>query len=1192
MKKMIYAVKAGRKTGIFDEWRKCSEQTNKYSNAKFRRFEYQSEFEDAPEHVPGSLRNAINEAIGYLDGLPHLGGSDDYLQDLNWNRYGFLPFGHESETDDSKAYAESEEEQEADESEAAEEEFDQWLASSRNTAVLPLGYWKTAQIMADCVNNIKFAETKDERREAGLLLRKKLKKCLSDVNLYKLTEIYRDKPARNILGYDPPAVATFVSRMKAAYPKPEPSEIEVEEEVPVRQIFMQAGAIETELGEVVLGQEAAIEKLSESYFNTEWKRCLTLNKRGPRSAYLLAGPPGVGKTLMAQQFAFRLGIPFKRFDMSGYSNRESIQELVGFAPTWRDSEPGLLTEFVSEKPECVLLFDEIEKAEISVIRLFLQILDDGICEDKHNQCDVSFKKAIIFFTTNAAKQLYSEAQNENLTLLPDKVIVDALMKDKDAHTGLPLFPPEILSRMSSHTIIMLNHLKAGAILDLVENNIETRFRRLKKKYGYVMSRGKENLARTALYSLGGSADARNASKIAEKLIDRELRKFLDMLEERQMLEEDDKGRKIEWKCDFENATQEIQDFYFGERNCVIPVFGTVKYEPAGKLEHNKVSVKNTTDINEFMDMIHKENVLFAVVDYIYGIENTGNVMNVADARSVGGEVLLKLREEYKEIPVYILNGSYEYLYTPKEKNALIKKGVEGFIEKRSLGRELEKAYLDVCCRTVMETLAARHQVLAYETRQEFDEKTNMGSVVFYGFKLETAVESEDKSSMLSDDLRPNKSWNDICVSDYLREELGLVIKYLKAPKEYQRRGLRPKGVLLYGPPGTGKTLLAKVVAAESKVNFLSISASELFNGGAAKVHDEFRIARKYAPAILFIDEIDAVSMKREYSSAPNPTLNALLTEMDGFKKVDNKPVFVMAATNLGNRIDDALLRRFDLRFVMDHLDKDGNRKLLEKLIKKQSDMFEISEKKIESIAERAVGVSPAILEQIIEAALREGIRSDCKIDDDLLDEMFERRIQGVERFDRSPKEIARTAYHEAGHALLALYYGRPPAYMSIVARGSQAGYVRSGTEEKDSTRKYCLEEICLALGGRAAETVFADALKLEGGPTYSAVSDLEKATKIAANMVCKWGMYEEEMGLAVSGGIEEKNGVLELTCDEKAKALINRILSEQLKEAKRIIALNKDAMVRLVEAVMDQGDKKKYLIKEEIIQAAGELKKE
>ncbi len=1185
MKKKIYAVKNGRKTGIFNEWLKCSEQTGKYQNAKFRSFEYRSELETEAEDVPGSLRHAIKEAQRYLGDLVYLGESADYLEDESWEEDGFLSFGAGSEAENPELFSGRREEEDADTGDAGEE-FDEWKDAYREKNTGLTEYWAVAEDMKQCVLTIKDREQSDSTRAAAAAnLKRHLEKCLSDANLNKLTAVYRDKKEDNAIGYDPPAVSTFVNRMLSAYPKPEPSEEEnrkeelakeAGDEASMRQLLMQAEAVEYELKAMVLGQDAAIEKLRAAYFDRELTIRLQPSKGGPRNVFLLAGPPGVGKTFMSELFARKLGYPFRRFDMSGYATQDAEGDLQGWARQYRNTDSGgALTEFVDENPRCVLLFDEIEKADRGVILIFLQILDEGVLRDRFHEKDVSFKDTVIFFTSNAGRQLYGGGQNENLTLLPEKVVIDALGKDINPRTKQPSFPPEILSRMSSYTVLMLNHLKADTILKLVEKDIESRLKKIKKKYGYELAQGKEYLARTILYSMGGSADARNASKIAGKLIHKELYEFLKLAEEKRGLDESGVAR-IEWKCDFEDAEKNIKDFYFGERDCVIPVFGTVKYEPAGRIKSNNVHVKDTVNLKEFTEMLRKENVLFAVIDYIYGLENAGNGLNAVDARTAGRDAFLALREEDKEIPVYILDRSGGYGYTEKEKNALMLKGAGGFIESKYFRSQLEQAYLDVCCQAVMETLAVRHQILTYKTRKEFDEKANAGSIIFCDFRLETAVETEDKSLMLSDDLRPDKSWDDIYVSEDLRKELEFFIHYLRNPKMYNKKGVRPRGVLLYGPPGTGKTSLAKVVASESAVNFLSVSASELFNGGSQKVQDVFRAARKYAPAILFIDEIDAIGMKREDSHLPNPALNALLTEMDGFIRRDDRPVFVMAATNLGNKIDFALQRRFDRLFEMNGLDEKGRRWMLEKLIKKQGDMFAVSDEKLESIVDRSARMSPARLEQAVEAALREGIRSGRIIDDDLFDEIFERCGMGEERAVASQKEVACTAYHEAGHALINLYYGDTPSYMSIVARGNYGGYTLTEIREGCPSKKYFLERICAALGGRAAELVF------QYGLTSGAAADLRAATGIAADMVCKFGMYEEEIGLAVIGG----NG---LPYNEKANELINRILSEQMKEAANIIKANRDAMERLVKAVKENG--RKYLTGKEIVKAAGKLNK-
>lgn len=1169
MKRMIYAVKNGRKTGIFNEWLKCSEQTDRYPNSKFRRFIYRNELEDEPEDVPGSLRYAIKEAEEYLKGLVYLGESADYLEDASWEEDGFLPFGDKDEAENLEIFPdqiEGEEEEEED-IEDIDESFDKWLAENRNTLDIPVGYWKTAEDMMEYIRIIRESDRNDSKKRAAENLNRCLVRCLLDVNLCKLTAIYKDKKEDNAIGYEPSAVNSFVRNLRHTYPKPESSEIEVEEdETSVRQIYMQEGAIETELKDRICGQDAAIERLSEAYFDTELKVRLTPNRRGPRSAYLLAGPPGVGKTLMAQQFAFKLGFPFKRFDMSGYSNRESIQELVGFASTWSASEPGLLTEFVSKNPKCVLLFDEIEKAHITVIRMFLQILDDGICEDKYNKRDISFNKAIIFFTTNAGRQLYSGAQNENLTLLPDKVVIDALEKDMDSETNQHFFPPEILSRMSSHTIIMMNHLKPDAILELVKADIEEHFKKLKNKYGYVLSQGKEYLARTILYSIGGSADARNASEIANKLVGREMRKFLELLEDKQISDENDEGRRIEWKCDFEDTTEEVRDFYFGEKGCVIPVFGTVQYEPDGRIKNNDVRVESTVDTNQFMEMIHKENVLFAVVDYIHGLENMEDRLNAADAKTIGRDVLLKLREGDKKIPVYILDGSRGHEYTYKEKKDLMKKGAAGFIESQCFGSQLEQTYMDVCCRAVMETLAARHQVLTYETKQEFDEQINAGSIIFCNFKLKMAVEFEDKSSVLSDAERPNTKFSDVIGAEKAKDELQYFVKYLQEPGKFLMKGGKPpKGILLYGSPGTGKTMLARAMAGESNVTFLQTSATEFISSyhgeSEANIRRIFARAKKYAPAIIFIDEIDAIGKKRTGSDNTHYEeimLNALLTEMDGFLGADsNKPIFVLAATNFGVRgesdgidsLDAALLRRFDNRIYVS-LPKESEREkyILQMLAGKN--ITTVSKEAAHSIAERTTGQSLAILQNVFELAFRNALKqSRTMTDDDLLTALEEYKYG--EKKEYTPEYYKHMAVHETGHAYVSYISGDKPSYITIESRGEFGGYMQHANQEDvaSHTREELLARIRISLAGRAAEEVFYGR---EEALNTGASSDLKQATDIAFQIVCTYGMEDDQ--LIVLG----KDAVLQSALAGAYTAKVNEILKAEMKKTIAMIETAKD----------------------------------
>ncbi len=768
-----------------------------------------------------------------------------------------------------------------------------------------------------------------------------------------------------------------------------------------KQQIMYTESIGMKLKEKVIGQDDAIDKLEFSFFHAEKSAHQKNKRKGPRSVFLFAGPSGVGKTFTAQLFADELGFPFRRFDMSGYANRWASEELAGSSTIYKDSKPGVLTEYVNAKPHSVLLFDEIEKAHIRVIQLFLQILDDGICFDRFYDTNISFEDTIIIFTTNAGKQRYGDAKDENLTVLPDKVVIDALAKDINPETRAPFFPPEILSRMSSHTILMFNHLKADALRRVVERDVENQLRQSEQETGYNLSIGKSKLAKTVLYSMGGSADARNASVLAGKLIDQQLYEFTNSMMQKTLWDNTENLKQIEWGCDFTEATDEVKEIYSGEKNRVIPVLGTMQYEPSGSLKENDIIVKNTTDPDAFMEMLHKERVLFAVIDYTLGSESTESSLNIADARTAGGVVFQKTAEEFDDIPIYILyGGESEYKYTDREKNDLLKRGVSSFINREFYENELEMAYWDVCCRKVMNTLARRHQLLTYRTRKIFDDKhPEAGKIEFYDLKLETAVESEDIPSLLSDAERPNTKFNDVIGAEDAKDELQYYVNYLKKPKDFLKRGVMPpKGILLYGPPGTGKTMLARAMAGESDVAFFQISAAEFkspYTGESeANIRRIFERARKYAPAIIFIDEIDVIGKKRTGSdSGTESMLTALFTQMDGFLGADsNRPVFVLAATNYGataeddgiGSLDDALLRRFDNQIYVDLPNESEREQYILKMLADRN-ITTVSEDTARDIAEKTEGQSLSNIQNVFGRALRTAIKQSRDITaDDLL----------------------------------------------------------------------------------------------------------------------------------------------------------------------------------------------------------------
>ena len=357
---------------------------------------------------------------------------------------------------------------------------------------------------------------------------------------------------------------------------------------------------------------------------------------------------------------------------------------------------------------------------------------------------------------------------------------------------------------------------------------------------------------------------------------------------------------------------------------------------------------------------------------------------------------------------------------------------------------------------------------------------------------------------------------EVAGAEEAKEELQEVVEFLKHPKKFNDLGARiPKGVLLFGPPGTGKTLLARAVAGEAGVPFFSISGSdfvEMFVGvGASRVRDLFEQAKKNAPCIVFIDEIDAVGRQRGAGlggghDEREQTLNQLLVEMDGFGV--NEGIIIIAATNRPDILDPALLRpgRFDRHIVVDKPDVKGRQEILKvhtkgKPVEKEANL--------EVLARRTPGFTGADLSNLVnEAALLSARRNKKRIGMEELEESIERVVAGPERKSKviSDRDKKLTAYHEAGHALIGMLLPNadPVHKVSIIPRGRAGGYTLMLPKEERNyaTRSELREQLRTLLGGRVAEALILEEI------STGAQNDLERATELARKMICEFGMSE------------------------------------------------------------------------------------
>ncbi|ODA39651.1 ATP-dependent zinc metalloprotease FtsH [Desulfosporosinus sp. BG] len=444
---------------------------------------------------------------------------------------------------------------------------------------------------------------------------------------------------------------------------------------------------------------------------------------------------------------------------------------------------------------------------------------------------------------------------------------------------------------------------------------------------------------------------------------------------------------------------------------------------------------------------------------------------------------------------------------------------------------------------------------------------------------------KSKARLVGED-KKKVTFADVAGADEVKEELQEVVEFLKFPKKFNELGAKiPTGVLLFGPPGTGKTLLARAVSGEAGVPFFSISGSdfvEMFVGvGASRVRDLFEQAKKSAPCIVFIDEIDAVGRQRGAGlggghDEREQTLNQLLVEMDGFN--GNDGVIIIAATNRADVLDPALLRpgRFDRQVVVDVPDVKGREEILKVHAKGKPLAKDVD---LEIIARRTSGFTGADLANLInEAALVSARRSETQIRQQTMEDSIERVIAGPEKKSRviSAFERKLVSYHEAGHALLGelLTHTDPLHKVSIIPRGRAGGYTLLLPKEDRNymTKSQLLDQVTMLLGGRVAEAVVLHEI------STGASNDLERATGIVRKMITELGM-SEELGPLTFGHKEEQvflgrdisrdrsySDTVAYAIDKEAR----RIIDDCYQKAQNLIRQNIEKLHAIAEALMEK----------------------
>jgi len=952
----------------------------------------------------------------------------------------------------------------------------------------------------------------------------------------------------------------------------------------------------------IFGQDHVIHAFVEGLFNAELTASSDIERKKPKGLFVFAGPPGVGKTYLAEEGAKALEKPFKRFDMSSFSGHESSVTLIGMHPSYKGAHSGTLTEFVEKNPNAVLLFDEIEKANINVIHLFLQILDAGNLEDKFTEKSILFKNTIIIFTSNAGKVLYDKLNSSG---------VYQANSETDQRTGKPFFPQAICSRMATGYPVMFNHLTINDLNKVASLEFEKTGKLLEKEYKLNISFD-SFIPLSLILKEGGKTDARTIRSQTESFLKTEIFKFSKLFSPEKL----DSIFKNSTEMSFEIDQDEL------ERNEIKSLFKPnnkpevllIADEIIGKLWGNVLSdfnwhfARTSEDILNILDSKNIDIVLLdlwvsqSITDQLATMNLNQTIQQFeftppgAKSVSLGQKLLMTVHTKDPNIPCYLLSfsdnndnkdnvsGIDEELFLASVRSGGARGAINcNFVSENSANweknadifqKQISELYLSLYIEKKVAELSKEKKCLSFMTAPKIDKENKKIRIRLRNLSFKTIVDASDYSGIIQDVDKPITRFDDVIGGDSAKTELSFIVNWLKNPKKYKQMGLKPpKGILLYGVPGTGKTMFARALAGESDVAFIVESATNFVTkwqgSGPQSVRDLFEKARKYAPAILFIDEIDAVGRKRTGGSGGNAsienTLNAILTEMDGFGENNvNAPVIVIAATNLIEVLDDALRRRFSREIEVERPDKKAREKYLKmRLFEKKGSS--VSENVINRLSGQTAGMTIADIERIVEHALRMSSDSNGIVTDKLIEEAFESKRMGEAKSGRADEEtLLRIARHEAGHCLIGWLRGEKPVQISIMARGNAGGFVeRASDEEKMIHTKGDLEGmICQSMGGRAAEIIYYG----ENEGLSSGVSgDLKSATHYAGIMVREYGMGEK-IGQVYLGNEKLNNNQISIDVITS----IEKIIKNQLEYGIKTLNSNKEYMDKLVNELLEK----------------------
>jgi len=881
-------------------------------------------------------------------------------------------------------------------------------------------------------------------------------------------------------------------------------------------------------GEIV-GQDDAIDQVTGALLRAElFHACRSF--KGPRQILTFMGPPGVGKTMLAESLAEKLdGYVYRRFDMSDYSHKSDGKGLIGVDEFWEGGSPGVLTSHIKEHPQSVILFDEVEKAHPVVLNGLLQLLDKGQLEDHNDNEFIDFSQTIVVFTTNLGRELYGKDRKGLLPHTPGGISKgvlagalhtfgrDEVLGTEAREEGVARLTPEFISRLSKGEFVLFRYLRPASLIDLVRRVYRSNAANMAETTGMDFPEELPEAWRMLLLlGQGRLIDARRLTVATHELIEDIAVKSVDVFDSAKAK---DKQVPLTFS-DIRNhpATQIMQEL---KKAC-----SALLIEDEGKLiEQYKKAFPDVcfVAVDHLEDMhaaLRKHDFNMALLDLHLGQPESSSNMRLAL------DLLNALREREPLLPVYAFSElAGERGVSDEILNHLLEAGgVREVVSKEDVGVKSGNAFharmtgwLDnVLAEQLVQKYISGSKRIAFKPVVQMDEKGMYVSADNLREEIELGADVMGQGIVS----RPHVTFDDVAGAHHAKQRLMEVVQWLQKPKKLKELGIDlPKGILLYGPPGTGKTLLAKAVAGEVGLPFIARTGSEFLGSyvgaGARHIRNAFEAAADCAPCVLFIDEIDALG-KRDgaegggvNNTGHKEAITQLLACMDGFAAASG--VFVIAATNYPKSLDAALLRpgRFDNMIEVERPNKEGRRAILDihaSGVRLDSDVD------LDEVVRMTPGFSGAKLAQTIKEAGFLALRHGCNVirQQDLL-EAVNTLAMGMAKEGVKPdvEDLKRVAIHEAGHAVAGhlLEPNRKLLQLTILPRGDALGFAQHEFDESGSyleTEDELKNRMKVLLAGRAAESLMLPDMPRSTGTS----DDLHRASQLAFDMLVKYGMLD------------------------------------------------------------------------------------